>query len=455
MTVNSVTVHSDRRVSCGPQDLQLADEKARASRMSSGTCSPRANAASTASNLLVLPHARVRGWRPPGGGVHLENRGELLPASEALSRSYVTDAHAVAYVATLRGRPWPWRLVSEAVGTPGLEIEMRWLLVDVDAPAHRSTPEWQAAMLPRVGGLRASPFVYFTRSGLRLVLRLAQPFPIRSREDEWRWRLVYRAWLDVLEREGVTGDRACSDWTRLQRMSRVWRDGELQEHPTIGDPESIGTVELPSVPDDDRSQSLLREHEPRERVGETGYDPGLLQRLLQSRGAIVGERTLHDGSMALVVRCPNARAHAPGHGESGDHALLFAGPLGRIHCQRSACAGIEGDRWLRLFTRAELAGAGVRIVRIADVLINVYDGERVRLCVVVEPADGGAPLHSRYVRISEGTRAFDALFAACDLETPDAGELQQIQIQVRGLRGCEISVEIDAAGRTRRILEVA
>ncbi|HMJ13644.1 MAG TPA: hypothetical protein VK524_19640, partial [Polyangiaceae bacterium] len=70
---------------------------------------------------------------------------------------------------------------------------------------------------------------------------------------------------------------------------------------------------------------------------------------------------------------------------------------------------------------------------------------RVRLCAELD----GAPV---YLRVSAGTRAFDALFAACDLETPDADDKRDIDVQSRALVGCMVVVETDTAGMVRRIL---
>jgi hypothetical protein len=388
--------------------------------------------------------------------MRLEERGALLPPGEALSRGFDTDAHAVGYVATRGGRPWPWRLVSEAAGASGLEITMMWLLVDVDAPGHRSIPEWRGAIAARVAGLPGSPFAYFTRGGLRLVWRLREAFPIRSPADAWRWRLAYLAFLDQLEREhGIAADRACCDWTRLHRLPRVVRDGELQEHPTIGDPTRIGVIELPPAPEADAHQSPLcgHEHEPRGRVGKIGCDAsgsGLLERLLRDRGDVVGERAMHNSVIALVVRCPNAAAHAPGHGESGDHALLFGGPVGRLLCQRTACSGIDGEAWLRLFTRAELAAAGVRTGRVRRTTVNAYDGGRVRVCVIAEPTDGGGALP--YLRISPHTPTWRALWEVADVADPsDLDPRGDLGEALRQLRGREIAIEVGEE-RVRRIL---
>src|SRR5690348_12107294 len=93
--------------------------------------------------LLVLPHARVLGWAP-GRGFRLADRGQLVPAADALTRAWGSDAHAVGYVATRAGKPWPWRLTAAATGR--VAIWMRWAIFDVDAPWHAApSPEWRTA----------------------------------------------------------------------------------------------------------------------------------------------------------------------------------------------------------------------------------------------------------------------------------------------------------------------
>ena len=167
--------------------------------------------------------SRGRPFRDNGGALV----GAPLRGAEAWTREYDTDAHCVAYA--VPGAPLHLRVNKSALPAfvrEGAGPLLYWAIVDVDNPGHA---RWTNPSVATISGIQAQvrdagldgAGVYLTRSGYRLVWRLATPVPVGTRAEAGLSRL-----LDHLERVGLSPDRHCADWTHLYRMPRVVRDGE-------------------------------------------------------------------------------------------------------------------------------------------------------------------------------------------------------------------------------------
>jgi hypothetical protein len=169
--------------------------------------------------MLVLSSPFAWAWpAPEPRPARREDAGELLTPEVALTRAHASDAHAVAYSAAA---PWSRRRLSS--GAAGrVEVAMRWLFVDLDAPGHLSTPAWRDDTHRRIAAVERAhpgPVFYATRGGARLLWALAEPFAITpSSSREWARKYVTIA--SYLRRAfGLEADAACRDWTR-------WRKGD-------------------------------------------------------------------------------------------------------------------------------------------------------------------------------------------------------------------------------------
>lgn len=182
--------------------------------------------------LVVDRHARAH---PDARGATV---AEYRPLAEALATVHELDAHTAAY--SVPEVPHRLCMKDDADGrlvrvwdvVPA--VTMVLLIADVDAPGHVVSPEWRAgegAKILRL--LQACPegYVYETRGGYRIVYRLQEPLVMRGDADARRWKATYKAWLAQLAEFGITGDPACSDWTRLFRLPRVYRDGAYEDRP--------------------------------------------------------------------------------------------------------------------------------------------------------------------------------------------------------------------------------
>lgn len=171
--------------------------------------------------IHVWPDIYARAW--PGH----EDGTESTPwvAGEALTTKWSTDARFSGYTSSSRRR-----LDTDAEGR--VDITMRWLVVDIDAPKDADLRKWRASF----GGLRlpGKPFAYWTRAGLRVMWRTDMPI------DNWS-RVYTRALLALYTRHGLRCDPQCRDWTRLFRLPHTVRDGTLQNHGYLcGSPNAIG-----------------------------------------------------------------------------------------------------------------------------------------------------------------------------------------------------------------------
>jgi KaiC/GvpD/RAD55 family RecA-like ATPase len=174
-----------------------------------------------------------------------------MPLAEALTNEWQDDAHFVAY----EPPDPPVRLKSEHL-TSGGSSNMHLLILEVDdSIAHTqkipARPEWRAGETEKIEKLRAAhpgAFVYETRGGYRIVQTLPRgAFKLTCPADAIGWKAFYLASCDYFEsRFGIVADRQCCDWTRLQRLPFVVRDGIPQTPQTYGDPNAVGTWTPPS-----------------------------------------------------------------------------------------------------------------------------------------------------------------------------------------------------------------
>ena len=177
----------------------------------------------------------------PKNGVNVT----LRRIADAFTRLYATDAHIAGYSTTE-----PRRLNNAAIGK--VPISMVLLFWDVDDPiADRlkqpARPEWRAEMGPkRTALLRRHPgaFLYQTRGGERIVLRLGRPFPSPPRERKTLVGDLQPSRLYLRREFGIVADPACKDFGRLFRLPNVARDGQAERHPPIGDAANIEAINL-------------------------------------------------------------------------------------------------------------------------------------------------------------------------------------------------------------------
>ena len=190
--------------------------------------------------IAVAPTKFARGvegsesdWRTPGG---CPAPYEVLELTDALERTYTTDAHLVAY--TMRspggevlarqprinkgGLPWVLR--------EGFAVEKSVFFCDVDNQDHapwtlplleRALREYEELEVLRTAG------VYHTQHGRRIVQPLAKAIPVAEVEP------YLHRWLLKLESAGLPFDRACRDWTRHFRLPHVRRSGHAFRSPWI------------------------------------------------------------------------------------------------------------------------------------------------------------------------------------------------------------------------------
>lgn len=150
-------------------------------------------------------------------------------------------------------------------------IVMQLLLTDVDASSKKEPGfdigAWWLAQT-QVGGipafLEAHPgaFIACSRGGLRIYQVLDEPFVIDSAERAKEWKQRYIAWTRQLARFPWVdcahgGADQLVDWTRLQRIPHDTRDGVVQELPTIGDAQNVGTVKLPAPAPNPKPRTAL------------------------------------------------------------------------------------------------------------------------------------------------------------------------------------------------------
>lgn len=188
--------------------------------------------------LPVLQDAHTPGWPK---SEHAPEIG-YVEIAEAFTQTWPTDAHFAAYSVPGVRR----RLTLDALDRLSAGWPMVLLVVDVDGPGHRRTPEWWSAEQSKIDAVLAvhpGGFMYATRGGYRLVWRLPALVTLRTVDDKEAWRQRYRRELLYLARVfNIQGDPACADITRLYRLPRATRDpgGAPEDHPRRGSPSNLG-----------------------------------------------------------------------------------------------------------------------------------------------------------------------------------------------------------------------
>jgi hypothetical protein len=276
-----------------------------------------------------------------------------------MTRAYTTDAHFAQYTSPSRRR-----LSRAALAHEVATIDV--IVFDIDCPEVHGSPEpapaaWFADIHAKLIDLfHAHPkaFFYHTRGGCRVFYMQPVPVTISCPEDEAQWSTDYAITLAYLSRVfGIVGDKSCGDWTRLFRLPRVTREGELVELEMYGDPADIGPLAFTPAPEDIAAAAKVV----RPRVAPPSGPAvvtdgrGALYRALSSRGDILAAK-----GDAYVIRCPREKHHSTGR--TGDGSTLLYPPsgqhtLGAIHCLHSHCTGLDARSWRAEFTTSELKGA--------------------------------------------------------------------------------------------------
>lgn len=455
--------------------------------------------------VLCLPSARV--LSQPGHTFRRDDRGELVSLAEALTRSWATDAHLVGYAARRYDQRDRWRLNSAAVERGDLRIAMGLLVIDCDAPGHEASPQWRAELrgkLQRLEAVHSGLVAYQTRGGARLLWRLGTPHKIASATDARAWTAAYRGAVDYLaDRFDIQADRACDDWTRLFRLPRVIRDGEMQAGEIVaGDVANIGTIDLAELsgpargvriepagdneaaaPDvstsatdaspRDQPGTLARgDRTARQRGAYAETDPGSpfidptgpgphgadLEDLATDLEELGGIRAGHyepallrlcrDAGLLLAerepgvwaIRCPRSTLHTA---DTGGTILYADTGTGTIKCMHAHCAGVDTAGWLQALG---VAASNVETTTVTVKRAFPNDGERLRL--ELQRADGSL-ISCRISSPPRGPLArWRALWNAAGVDVPSdcnpAGDLGDACHELEG-RTLDIEYDISAA----------
>jgi hypothetical protein len=188
--------------------------------------------------IAVLPHLKVRGWDGVGA---FNDCGIAHPVDLAtFSAPQDTDAMAVSYL--VPGEDAFPRLNTGALPTlieAGQEPLVHWVFLDIDNPSHAQWTDLAEAYLALAQATQATDMGgYTTRAGLRLVAPLDPPLPAS----------VANSWLEQFGAlfPDLDIDPASYEWTRLMRLPRAKRDGQvldsiiLLDDLTPIDPHSFG-----------------------------------------------------------------------------------------------------------------------------------------------------------------------------------------------------------------------
>jgi hypothetical protein len=338
------------------------------------------------SKLLipVFPNVHVFGWPTH----ELGGRAVYTPIERTLTRRYEHDAHVSQYFLPTIERRLTVTLVRDPSHADKIPDGVRMLVVlfDVDCQlSHKSSgatspapasDEWWLAELPKLHTLmdeHASPFIYRTRHGYRILFVLAVPLVIRNASDDAAWTRNYLRWIAYLRRRyDIIADPTCNDWVRLFRVPHATRNGsdKPEEHATLGDPDVIGAwVCQPSAEDIALALTLTKKKVARERRANspqshrdppstTERDPrisvlGLAFEKLGWLGPL-------NGAGKRCARCPRVELHSDGRGAGRDDStVLFAATgqstIGGFACAHQHCVDLD---W-----KAVLADPRVKQVR--------------------------------------------------------------------------------------------
>lgn len=198
-----------------------------------------------------------RAW-PPKPGDKEPKALDLVPLSAALRGVWNADGAQNGSCYITQWAPpaaYPYRLKGEAIKHLQGELSMQLLLTDIDArqkgdKAFDTLAWWNSQQPAMAEFLAAYPgaFIACSRGGLRIYQRLNEPFSMRNSLQAAEWKARYAAWCVLVDKfrwMRAKVDTSTCDWTRLQRIPHDTRGGQVQDWPTVGDAENVGTVTLP------------------------------------------------------------------------------------------------------------------------------------------------------------------------------------------------------------------
>jgi len=192
--------------------------------------------------ITILPDFKVPSWDPKhfDSGWH-----DVMGLEEALLTSWPTDAMLLPYFIEERQPDGTYKPLPVAprlrksdlafIEEQGFRVRFRWGILDLDnATAHgdksEASDEWRAEVRAVLARVAPAATTYDTRSGMRVLWRLADDLTVPQYEDE-----LHNAAL-CLEQAGVAVDRL--PWNQCHRLPRVVRDGVPQSRWV--DPEAPG-----------------------------------------------------------------------------------------------------------------------------------------------------------------------------------------------------------------------
>lgn len=165
-------------------------------------------------------------------GVHqnIPEAYEILELSDALERTYHTDAHLVAYIVPSATRQPRINKLGLREFLKLYPVEMEVFFADVDNPGHADwTDDMFTEAMERYDTFEIlqTAGIYHTTHGARIIQPIDRRIPISEVEP------YLRQWLDDLQDVGVDADEQCKDWTRHFRLPNVRRDGREYRSPYI------------------------------------------------------------------------------------------------------------------------------------------------------------------------------------------------------------------------------
>lgn len=262
--------------------------------------------------------------------------GELAaygPISEACSTAFAWDAHFAAYSC-----PSVERRLAEHTSF-AWRPKMVLLVLDVDGPDHKWTPEWWEAEKVKLRAFfrdKGRGYAYCTKGGYRVILGLREELTLTEAKDALRWRFSYLDWIAAIKRDyQIECDDKCADWARCFRLPRVRRDGvDVVPLEEINRPDRILEWRDPYISLDDPRLA---------NAGSTGYDV--------PTPAPVSDDQLEAAAEALVAAWPKRSRHYAGLALTG--ALARAGwSDGAIvdfvgYVMLKTCGDPEIDKWTK------------------------------------------------------------------------------------------------------------
>ncbi len=177
--------------------------------------------------VAVAPRFKIAGF--DGRREKVPRAFEVLHLHDALTRTYTSDAHLVAYVV-------PGAERQPRINKPGLPYwpeptpEIGVFFADLDNTPHVEwTNEKRDAAIARYesSDILQTAGIYHTKKGARVVQPIVRPIPVTEVEP------YIARWHAQLWEAGLEPDKACKDWTRLFRLPNVFRDGEQFRTPYL------------------------------------------------------------------------------------------------------------------------------------------------------------------------------------------------------------------------------